>query len=111
MASPLIPFERLNEIPLTRGLPHELLALLQPHLSEQSCTAGRVILKPGDYLDGLYYIVEGDVEVRVPPAFGDSRPSRPAPVAGVDRNAGPGERLRLGSDETFGEGGALTRYP
>ena len=73
--------------------------------------AGTVILKAGDYLDGLYYIVAGEVDVQVPPPFAPSAPAKVMSVSGVTRAASLGETQRLGKDDTFGEGGALTRYP
>jgi Fe-S-cluster-containing hydrogenase component 2/CRP-like cAMP-binding protein len=111
MSAPAISLERLNDLPLTRGLPHDVLAAIQPHVLERRFSAGRVILKAGDYLDGLYYIVAGEVDVRVPPGFGAGQPSKVMSVSGVSRVASHGETQRLGKDETFGEGGALTRYP
>jgi Fe-S-cluster-containing hydrogenase component 2/CRP-like cAMP-binding protein len=111
MAPPTIPLERLNDLPLTRGLPHDVLTAIQPNLLDVRFTAGTVILKAGDYLDGLYYIVAGEVDVRVPPPFGPSLPSKTMSVSGVSRAARLGETQRLGKDDTFGEGAALTRYP
>jgi Fe-S-cluster-containing hydrogenase component 2/CRP-like cAMP-binding protein len=111
MAPSPIPLERLNDLPLTRGLPPDVLTAIQPHLLEVRFSAGTVIVKAGDYLDGLYYIVAGEVDVRVPPPFGPALPSKAMSVSGVTRAASPGETQRLGKDETFGEGAALTRYP
>jgi Fe-S-cluster-containing hydrogenase component 2/CRP-like cAMP-binding protein len=106
-----IALERLNQIALTRGLPNDLLASLQPHLIESRFAAGTAIVRAGDNLDGIYYIVEGEVDASVPAAQSRRGKQSPAPVAGVDRLAAPGETLRLGRDEIFGEAGALTRYP
>ena len=111
MAPQTIPLERLNALPLTQGLSQELLSAIQPHLLDVRFTAGTVILKAGDYLDGLYYIVAGEVDVQVPPPFAPSAPKKVMSVSGVNRAASPGETQRLGRDDTFGEGAALTRYP
>jgi Fe-S-cluster-containing hydrogenase component 2/CRP-like cAMP-binding protein len=111
MAPQTIPLDRLNALPLTQGLSQELLSAIQPHLLDMRFPAGTVILTAGDYLDGLYYIVAGEVDVQVPPPFAPSAPKKVMSVSGVNRTASPGETQRLGRDDTFGEGAALTRYP
>lgn len=111
MPPPPISLERLDGLPLTRGLPRDVLVAIQPHLLDMRFAAGSVILTAGDYLDGLYYIVSGEVDVRVPPPYGASEPSKSMAVSGVTRVASLGVTERLGKDDTFGEGAALTRYP
>jgi CRP-like cAMP-binding protein/Fe-S-cluster-containing hydrogenase component 2 len=78
-----------QEFPLLRALSPDQIADIAPFLSERRFSAGELIASEGDYCDGGYYLVSGQVEVRFLPA------SRPAssrttaqPVSWRDRLRG-----------------------
>lgn len=136
---PHAAIEQLREIPLFRGLPEGPLKNLAPGLFIRSFRTGETILREGEYCDGAYYLIEGNVEVRF-----NSTGRRPVPKAPTkphwtarlsqafrSKNAvaaapttfdavvlpeipmdlKPGERAVLEQGDIFGEGSALSRYP
>ncbi len=65
----------LRDVPLLKDLPEEVIETLRPNLFECRVAANEVILREGEYCDGAYYLIDGQVEVR----FSGSRPA-PAPA-------------------------------
>jgi CRP-like cAMP-binding protein/Fe-S-cluster-containing hydrogenase component 2 len=65
--------ERLQQVPLLRDLPADVLGKLQPNLYECEFAKDEVILREGEYCDGAYYLIDGLVEVR----FGRSAEQTP----------------------------------
>lgn len=84
-----IALERLRHVPILQGLPAELIEAVLPHLREARFKSGDAIVGAADYLDGIYYVVDGELEARAP----------------------GGDPVRLLRDDLVGESGALTRYP
>jgi len=57
---------RLNSIPLFRGIPETQLVQLQYLTEFDTVEANKVICKIGDDADGLYYIIDGMINVSCP---------------------------------------------
>ena len=137
---PPATIEQLREIPLFKGLPEGPLKNLAPGLFIRSFRTGETILREGEYCDGAYYLIEGNVEVRFNSAGGRPVPKAPpkphwtsrlsnafrskgaAVAAGSKVDSGvvlpeipmdlkPGERAVLDQGDIFAEGSALSRYP
>ncbi|HYB94697.1 MAG TPA: cyclic nucleotide-binding domain-containing protein [Vicinamibacterales bacterium] len=104
---------QLRELPMLRDVPAEAAELLRPLMFSCVFTAGDRILKAGDFFDGCYYIVEGQVDVRVPPVVGLGAADAAAPIVveGVAGTTRPGARLTIDAGDIFAEGSALTRMP
>jgi CRP-like cAMP-binding protein/Fe-S-cluster-containing hydrogenase component 2 len=121
------------------GLSPEVLNTIRPHVFALAYARGDVILREGEYCDGAYCLVAGEVDLQfnAPPApaaaaprrriasFGERLRALVAPARTALKPSGGesivladaplpmrvGERATLGPGEIFGEGSALSRYP
>ena len=97
---------------MLRNVTAQVREMLQPLMFNCTFAAGEHILKAGEYFDGAYYLVEGKVELRVPPAAATHAPSgAPIVVDDVPGTTFPGARVTIDAGNLFGEGSALTRFP
>jgi CRP-like cAMP-binding protein/Fe-S-cluster-containing hydrogenase component 2 len=113
--------EQLKAIPLLQPLGEGVLNALRPHVYECTYTQGERILREGEYCDGAYYLLDGQVSVTFGgPPVAEPRRSRGSGVSDPDASVvlaempvslEPGGRAVLKAGEIFGEGSALSRYP
>ncbi len=106
---------QLRAVPLLQDLPGDVIELLRLHLFRRDFRQGESILKQGEYFDGAYYLLQGQVEVQVPPAAGVGNPGGTSEAAmlleEVPISVRAGSKATIEAGEMFGEGSALTRFP
>ncbi|MBP6701913.1 MAG: cyclic nucleotide-binding domain-containing protein [Vicinamibacteria bacterium] len=106
-----VSVRRLREVHFLRDLGAEVLEELRPHVTTRTFQAGEPILRAGDYFDGAYVLVSGQVEARLPVLAEQPAVRGVRAVAGVSSPLSLGQATVLEAGEIFGEGSALSRYP
>ena len=111
--------EQLKAIPLLQPLGDGVLNALRPHMYECTYAQGERILREGEYCDGAYYLLDGEVSVTFggPPAVEPRRGVGSATgesdssviLAEMPVSLEPGGRAILKAGDIFGEGSALSR--
>ncbi len=76
----VVTWSMVASVPLFRTLGASAIAEIMRYLSAQSVPAGTLIVRRGDLAQSMYFIAEGDVEIEL-----------------------PGEAVRLGPGQFFGE--------
>ncbi|MGO4705797.1 cyclic nucleotide-gated ion channel [Microvirga sp. 2MCAF38] len=82
----VVTWSMVARVPLFADLDAEEVALVMHRLRSQSCVPGELIVRKGDEAHSMYLIAAGEVEVLV-----------------------PGEAVRLGAGDFFGEAAVLKR--
>jgi voltage-gated potassium channel len=82
----VVTWSMVARVPLFADMDAEEVASIMHRLRSQSCVPGELIVRKGDVAHAMYLIASGDVEVLV-----------------------PGEAVRLGAGDFFGEASVLKR--
>ena len=131
--SSLLKAEELKQFDILREFDEEFLRGISADVTLATWNPGAVIFEAGAYLDLAFLVVQGEVEMVLAPINAAHKPIftakvqpriSPAPssaktrpegsivfLAAADFNLTPGDVLRLGAGELFGEISAMNGWP
>jgi Fe-S-cluster-containing dehydrogenase component/CRP-like cAMP-binding protein len=105
--------DQLRQIDLLREFDDDFLRDISPDLAIATWEPQATLFKAGTYLDVAFYVLDGtvDLELQVGDAHRPIFGTRSVSLATEDFNLAPGESLRIGAGDVFGEIGAMNGWP